>query len=257
MMRRSPGIGPWTPRRAGLLLAGAVLIARGYGWSVAFVVPHDDSPATVTPERETMVREQIERRGIKDPRVLEAMRRVPREAFVPESMRSQAYQDGPLPIGEGQTISQPYIVAVMSAAARVGPGDRVLEIGTGSGYQAAVLAAIGATVFSVEIRADLAERARRTLVETGYAGVHVKIGDGYRGWPEEGPFDAILVTAAPDAIPDPLLAQLKVGGRLVVPIGSGTQELVRVTRTAAGFDRENLLPVRFVPMTGEAERTRH
>lgn len=203
-----------------------------------------------------MVRDQIERRGIQDPRVLEAMRRVPREAFVPEALRPQAYADAPLPIGGGQTISQPYIVAFMTEAARLGPGDKVLEVGTGSGYQAAVLAELGARVWSIEIRGDLAERARRTLRETGYGEIQVRTGDGYRGWAEAGPFDAILVTAAPDAVPDPLLDQLKPGGRLIVPVGSGTQELVRVTRTPGGFERENLLPVRFVPMTGEAVRPR-
>jgi protein-L-isoaspartate(D-aspartate) O-methyltransferase len=210
--------------------------------------------AVVSPERESMVRDQIERRGVRDPRVLEAMRRVPREAFVPEAMRAQAYQDGPLPIGGGQTISQPYIVAFMSEAARVAPDDKVLEIGTGSGYQAAILAALGARVFSIEIRQELAERARRTLLETGHGEVRVKAGDGYRGWPEEAPFDAILVTAAPDAIPEPLLAQLKPGGRLVVPVGTGNQELLRVTKTASGFEHERLMAVRFVPMTGEAAR---
>ena len=210
--------------------------------------------AAVSAERETMVREQIERRGVKDPRVLEAMRRVPREAFVPEAVRAEAYRDGPVPIGGGQTISQPYVVAYMSEAARIAPDDKVLEIGTGSGYQAAILAALGARVFSIEIRPELAERARRTLLETGYGRVRVMAGDGYRGWPEEAPFDAILVTAAPDAVPEPLLAQLKPGGRLVVPVGAGTQELVRVTKTASGFDREKLMLVRFVPMTGEAAR---
>ncbi len=203
-----------------------------------------------------MVREQIERRGIKDPRVLDAMRRVPREAFVPEEARSQACHDGPLPLGDGQTISQPFIVAFMSEAARVGTGDKVLEIGTGSGYQAIILAALGAKVFSIEIRPQLAERARRTIEQTGYREVRVKVGDGWRGWPEEAPFDAILVTAAPDAVPDALLEQLRVGGRLVVPIGTGTQELVRLTRTASGADRESLLPVRFVPMIGEPGQPR-
>jgi protein-L-isoaspartate(D-aspartate) O-methyltransferase len=142
----------------------------------------------------------------------------------------------------------------MSEAARIAPADRVLEVGTGSGYQAAVLAAIGARVFSIEIRPELADRARQTLQETGYGEVQVRTGDGYRGWPEEAPFDAILVTAAPDAIPDPLLAQLKPGGRLVVPVGAGTQELIRLTRTASGVERETLMLVRFVPMTGEAAR---
>ncbi|HYV85177.1 MAG TPA: protein-L-isoaspartate(D-aspartate) O-methyltransferase [Patescibacteria group bacterium] len=223
---------------------------------MAFVEPYDDKSGQVTPERLSMVREQIEQRGIKDPRVLEAMRRVPREVFVPEEARSQACHDGPVLIGDGQTISQPFIVAFMSAAARVGTGDKVLEIGTGSGYQSAVLAALGAQVFSVEIRPQLAERARRTIERTGYGEVRVKVGDGWRGWPEEAPFDAILVTAAPDAVPDALLEQLRVGGRLVVPIGTGTQVLVRLTRTASGADRESLLSVRFVPMIGEPDRPR-
>ena len=221
---------------------------------MAFAAATESSRAAVPPGREAMVREQIERRGVKDARVLEAMRRVPREAFIPEPMRARAFEDGPVPIGGGQTISQPYIVAFMSEAARIAPADKVLEVGTGSGYQAAVLAALGARVFSIEIRPELADRARRTLQETGYGEVHVRTGDGYRGWSEEAPFDAILVTAAPDAIPDPLLAQLKPGGRLVVPVGAGTQELLRVTRTASGVERETLMLVRFVPMTGEAAR---
>jgi protein-L-isoaspartate(D-aspartate) O-methyltransferase len=240
-------------RRAGLLLVSFLTALPG-GGTVAFAAPAESSRTSIPPGRETMVREQIERRGIRDPRVLEAMRRVPREAFIPEALRARAFDDGPLPIGGGQTISQPYIVAFMSEAARIAPAGKVLEVGTGSGYQAAILAALGARVFSIEIRPELADRARRTLHETGYGEVQVRTGDGYRGWPEEAPFDAILVTAAPDAIPDPLLEQLKPGGRLVVPVGTGTQELLRVTRTASGFDRETLLPVRFVPMTGEAAR---
>jgi protein-L-isoaspartate(D-aspartate) O-methyltransferase len=247
-------IGRRMRRSTGALLFGSILAALPGGSTVTLAASAESSRGGVPPERESMVRDQIERRGVRDPRVLEAMRRVPREAFVPEAMRAQAYHDGPLPIGGGQTISQPYIVAFMSEAARLAPADKVLEVGTGSGYQAAILAAIGAHVFSIEIRPELAERARRALLETGYGEVQVRTGDGYRGWPEEAPFDAILVTAAPDAIPDPLLAQLKPGGRLVVPVGSGTQELLRVTRTASGFERETLLPVRFVPMTGEAAR---
>jgi protein-L-isoaspartate(D-aspartate) O-methyltransferase len=253
-MRRTSAIGRRWPRGAALLLSGSILAASPGGDSVMSAASPEADQSGVPPERESMVRDQIERRGVKDPRVLEAMRRVPREAFVPEAVRAEAYRDGPLPIGGGQTISQPYIVAFMSEAARIAPDDRVLEIGTGSGYQAAILAALGARVFSIEIRPELAERARRTLQETGYGEVRVKVGDGYRGWPEEAPFDAILVTAAPDAIPDPLLAQLKPGGRLVVPVGTGAQELLRVTKTAAGLERERLMAVRFVPMTGEAAR---
>jgi protein-L-isoaspartate(D-aspartate) O-methyltransferase len=206
--------------------------------------------------RRRMVSEQIEARGVRDPRVLDAMRRVPRHLFVPPGLRARAHEDNPLPIGEGQTISQPYIVAFMSEAARVRPGDRVLEVGTGSGYQAAVLSALGARVFSIEILPSLAELGRRNLEAAGFADVSVRTGDGYRGWPEEAPFDAIVVTAAPDEIPQPLLEQLKPGGRLVIPIGTGNQELIRVTRTESGFERASLLPVRFVPMTGEARQPR-
>ncbi|MBI4168908.1 MAG: protein-L-isoaspartate(D-aspartate) O-methyltransferase, partial [Acidobacteria bacterium] len=165
--------------------------------------------------------------------------------------------DSPLPIGEGQTISQPYIVAFMTEAIRPAPRDRVLEVGTGSGYQAAVLAGLVSEVFTIEIRPDLAQSARDRLADLGYGNVTVKAGDGFRGWPEHAPYDAIIVTAAPQDVPAPLIEQLKPGGRLVIPIGprdSDLQQLVRLTRTAEGTTRETLLPVRFVPMTGEARR---
>jgi protein-L-isoaspartate(D-aspartate) O-methyltransferase len=199
-----------------------------------------------------MVQEQIERRGVSDPLVLEAMRCVPRHLFVPPDLRDRAYDDKPLPIGSGQTISQPFIVAYMTEAARVRQGDRVLEIGAGSGYQAAVLATIGARVFSLEILPEVADATRAALQAARIAGVEVRTGDGYHGWPEEAPFDAILVTAAPETTPEPLVGQLAEGGRLIVPVGAGSQELLRLTRTASGLLRESLLPVRFVPMTGEA-----
>ncbi|MGH9748362.1 MAG: protein-L-isoaspartate(D-aspartate) O-methyltransferase [Candidatus Polarisedimenticolia bacterium] len=208
-------------------------------------------------ERLRMVRDQIERRGVRDPLVLQAMRRVPRHLLVGPQERFRAYQDGPLPIGSGQTISQPYIVAFMTEALRVGTGDRVLEVGTGSGYQAAVLAAIVKEVFTIEIHAELARDARKRLEELGVRNVRIREGDGFHGWPEEAPFDAIIVTAAPASIPRPLLDQLRPGGRLVIPLGpldAEAQNLVRVTRTADGFERETLLPVRFVPMTGEAQQ---
>jgi protein-L-isoaspartate(D-aspartate) O-methyltransferase len=239
------------------LLAGMGVAATVGGCGAAMTGPEDTGRDPYSPLRLAMVHEQIERRGVADPRVLDAMRRVPRERFVPEAVRAQAYEDRPLLIGEGQTISQPYIVAFMTEAARVAPGDRVLEIGTGSGYQAAVLDEVGAEVYSIEILPDLAERARRALAETGHGDVRVKTGDGFKGWPEAAPFAVILVTAAPEEIPAPLLDQLGPGGRLVIPIGSGNQELVRVTRTEQGFRRESLLPVRFVPMTGEALGPRH
>ena len=201
-----------------------------------------------------MVSRQIEARGVRDPRVLRAMREVPRHRFVPESERASAYDDPPLPIGHRQTISQPYIVALMSELANVKPGDKVLEVGTGSGYQAAVLAAMGVKVFSIEIVEPLAKRADALLKELGYAKhVQVRHGDGYAGWPEHAPFDAVIVTAAPPKIPEPLKQQLKVGGRLVIPVGKYYQSLIRVTRSKDGFDKENIIPVRFVPMTGKAQ----
>ena len=209
--------------------------------------------------REAMVHEHIEARGISDPLVLRAMRTVPRHVFVPADVVEEAYLDSPLAIGQDQTISQPYVVAWMSELAHVGEGSRVLEIGTGSGYQAAVLAEMGADVFSIEIVEPLARRAHAVLLELGYAAerggrVRTRIGDGYRGWLEEAPFDAILLTAAPAEIPEPLLAQLAVGGRLVAPVGPrfSTQELQVVTRTADGYERHTEGLVRFVPMTGEA-----
>jgi protein-L-isoaspartate(D-aspartate) O-methyltransferase len=204
--------------------------------------------------RERMVKEQLESRDIRDPRVLDAMRRVPRHELVPESLRDQAYQDRALPIGLGQTISQPYVVAFMSQAAEIHEGDKVLEIGTGSGYQAAVLVAMGARVYTIEYLPELAERARRDLARIGYAPAGARAGDGYGGWPEQAPFDAILVTAAPDHVPPALVEQLAVGGRMVLPVGSWSQDLVRLRKTERGIEREVLLPVRFVPMRGEAER---
>jgi len=204
--------------------------------------------------RAAMVREQIEARGVRDPAVLAAMGAVPRHELVPESVREHAYEDRPLPIGHGQTISQPYVVAAMSEALDLDGDERVLEIGTGSGYQAAVLSGLCREVFSIEIVEPLAERARADLARLGYDNVQVRSGDGYQGWPEQAPFDAIVVTAAPDHVPQPLLDQLAPGGRLVMPVGDAFQELIRITRTEHGFERESLFPVRFVPMTGEAQR---
>jgi protein-L-isoaspartate(D-aspartate) O-methyltransferase len=204
-------------------------------------------------QRQQMVATQIAARGIKDPQVLAAMAEVPRHEFVPENRRVSAYSDFPLPIGHGQTISQPFIVAFMTEAADIDPDDRVLEIGTGSGYQAAVLAQIAKAVYSIEIVEPLAETAAANLKRLGYDNVTVKVGDGYEGWPEQAPFDAVLVTAAPPEIPPPLLEQLKPGGRLVMPVGKTLQQLIRITKTAHGQVRETLLPVRFVPMTGKAQ----
>lgn len=199
-----------------------------------------------------MISEQIEARGVTDPLVLDAMRRVPRHRFVPGNLRDQAYEDTPLPIGEGQTISQPYVVAHMTALLRPRRGMKVLEVGTGSGYQAAVLAACGCEVYSVEVIPDLGHRAGAVLKELGYTYVHVRIGDGFDGWPEHAPYDGVMLTAAPEEVPPPLTAQLREGGRLVAPVGKGAQQLVVITKTAKGLRREFLDPVRFVPMTGKA-----
>jgi protein-L-isoaspartate(D-aspartate) O-methyltransferase len=191
--------------------------------------------------------------GIRDPRVLAAMSRVERHRFVPEPVRPQAYEDGALPVGEGQTISQPYIVALMTELLALTGKERVLEIGTGSGYQAAILAETAREVWSIEIVEPLGRRAEATLRELGYGGVHVRIGDGYRGWPEAAPFDAIIVTAAPDHVPQPLIDQLQVGGRLVIPVGSQYQDLLFLRKTEQELVRKEVIPVRFVPMTGEAD----
>ena len=204
--------------------------------------------------RERMVEEQIEARGVRDPRVLAALRAVPRHEFVPPEERAHAYRDRPLPIGQGQTISQPYIVAVMTELLELSGDEKVLEIGTGSGYQAAVLSQLAREVYTIEIVPELASRAEADLRRLGHANVRVRQGDGYRGWPEHAPFDAIVVTAAPGHVPQPLVDQLAVGGRLVLPVGDVFQDLVLVTRDALGVREERLLGVRFVPMTGEAER---
>jgi protein-L-isoaspartate(D-aspartate) O-methyltransferase len=205
-------------------------------------------------ERHRMVEEQIRRRGIDRPEVLAAMDTVPRHLFVPESVRDQAYEDHPLPIGEGQTISQPYVVAVMTSLLDLDGDDKVLEIGTGSGYQAAVLSRLAKAVYTIEIRAPLGRRAAETLKRLGYDNVHVRIGDGYKGWPEAAPFDGIVVTAAPDRIPPPLIEQLKVGGHMVIPVGNFFQDLMVLTKTDKGLERRTVIPVRFVPMTGEIEK---
>ena len=202
-------------------------------------------------ERQTMVDDQIRARGSADPAVLRAMERVQRHLFVPPSHRDAAYEDGPLPIGSGQTISQPYIVAYMTEALAVNRTSKVLEIGTGSAYQAAVLAEIVKEVYTIEIVEELGTRAAALLKELGYRNVHTRIGDGYKGWPEHAPFDAIVVTAAPDHIPQPLVDQLAVGGRMVIPVGRGDQEMVIVSKTPAGVVEKRTIAVRFVPLTRE------
>jgi protein-L-isoaspartate(D-aspartate) O-methyltransferase len=204
--------------------------------------------------REQMVKTQIEGRGVRDLRVLEAMRTVPRHLFIPESYRDRAHEDRPLPIGMKQTISQPYMVAIMTELLDPKPDDRVLEVGTGSGYQAAVLSGLVGHVYTIEIIPELAERARRTISTLGYGNVTVITGDGYRGLPKQAPFDGILVTAAPVEVPKPLLEQLRLGGRLVIPVGGRRQYLQVLQRTEEGIETKTLFGVRFVPMTGEAEK---
>jgi len=234
---------------------GAQLLAPGCGDGFdGFDAGAPSSDPTRQAERERMVERQIEARGVKDTAVLRVMRQVPRHLFVPVSYAPQAYWDGPLAIGHGQMISQPYIVAFMAEALRMRGDDRVLEIGTGSGYQTAVLAQLARDVFSIEIVKPLAERAAAKLKNLGYANVQVRVGDGYQGWPEHAPYDAILVSAAPDHIPQPLLDQLAVGGRMILPLGKKfSQDLMLIRRTHSGYERTPLLPVAFVPMTGEAQ----
>lgn len=239
-----------TPARALAVLALALLAHPAAGAGRERAAP---DPAARAEERLRMVAEQIEARGIDDARVLAAMRAVPRHEFVPPERAARAYDDRALSIGHGSTISQPYVVALMTELARVGPGSRVLEVGTGSGYQAALLAAIGCRVHSIEIVEPLAREARARLSRLGYGAVRVRAGDGYRGWPEVAPFDAVIVTAAAPRVPEPLLEQLAVGGRLVIPVDvpGGEQELQVHERSENGISMQRVLGVRFIPMTGE------
>jgi len=222
-----------------------VLLPRAGAW--------DESSATRT-ARLKMVSRQIAARGVKNERVLEAMRTVPRHLFVPETIEDRAYADSPLPIGDGQTISQPYIVALMSELLETGPNQRVLEIGTGSGYQAAVLSELVDQVYSIEIKQALHLRAARLLAELEYGNVHTRHADGYYGWSEQAPFDGIMITAAVDHVPPPLLRQLVDGGRLVLPLGHpfSYQNLVVVTKEGEDFRLRQITGVLFVPMTGKA-----
>lgn len=205
-------------------------------------------------ERARMVRQQVALRGVNETRLLAAMRKVPRDQFVPEAVRNLAYTDQPLPIGYDQTISQPFIVAFMTERLQLRPTDRVLEIGTGSGYQAAILAELAREVYTIEIVAPLGERAKTTLQRLGYKNVHVKIGDGYQGWPEEAPFEAVIVTCAPEHVPRPLIDQTREGGRVIIPVGAaGSQLLYLLEKKAGRLQQRAVLPVRFVPMTGSAQ----
>ena len=201
--------------------------------------------------RRSMVEEQIRQRGISQPEVLSAMEQVPRHLFVPETMREQAYRDQALSVGSGRTIYQPYIVAYMTSLLALKPGDRVLEIGTGSGYHTAVLSRIAKEVYTIEIVDGIASSAKRRLQELGYRNVQARTGDGYKGWPDKAPFDAILLTAAPPSIPKTLVDQLAVGGRMVVPVGSGAfQDLMVISKTREGIAKRTVIPVRVSPMTG-------
>ena len=205
-------------------------------------------------QRQMMVEEQIVSRGVTNSGVVKAMAEVPRHVFVPDRLREQSYVDGPLAIGSGQTISQPYIVALMTSLLELDGTEKILEIGTGSGYQAAVLSRLAREVYTIEIREELGEKAEHTLSDLGYDNIHVRIGDGYQGWPEQAPFDGIMVTAAPGEIPEPLIGQLKVGAKLVIPVGDFFQDLLVLTKTADGVERREIIPVRFVPMIGEVEK---
>jgi protein-L-isoaspartate(D-aspartate) O-methyltransferase len=238
------------PQRRTLSWRVALVVVSALACSGASSLP--DSPDPWAQPRAALV-DGLAARGIRDDRVLAAMRRVPRHEFVPSELRARAYDDTPLPIGSEQTISQPFVVAAMTEAARIAPRARVLEIGTGSGYQAAVLVELGAEVYSIEIVEPLARRAHRLLARLGYR-LHARVGDGYAGWPDAAPFDAIIVTAAPDHIPSALVDQLAIRGRLVIPVGGRDREqhLDVITRGRDGTTTETLFPVRFVPMTGAA-----
>lgn len=207
-------------------------------------------------QRQYMVEKQLAGRDINQGRVLDAMRRVQRHLFVPADLREEAYADHPLPIGFGQTISQPYIVAFMTQALHLKEGEKVLEIGTGSGYQAAILAEMGAMVYTIEIVEPLAKEAETRLASLGYDNVHVRAGDGYGGWPEQAPFDAVIVTAAPESIPQPLVQQLAMGGRMIIPVGGMVQDLILLEKRPDGIHKKDVLPVRFVPMTGKIQTQR-
>jgi protein-L-isoaspartate(D-aspartate) O-methyltransferase len=218
-------------------------------------IPEEDNNVYAQ-RRWEMVETQIVSRGIRDPKLIRAMLKIPRHKFVSENLRDIAYGDNPLPIGIEQTISQPYIVALMTELLKLNSGQKVLEVGTGSGYQAAIIAEMGCEVYTIEIMGSLSEKAQEVLKSLGYKNIHYKIGDGYRGWPQFAPFDAIIVTAAPDHMPQPLIEQLKADGRMVIPVGVQYQELLLIKKTDKGTDTKTVTPVRFVPMTGEAQKSK-
>ncbi len=237
-----------TDRRRATVLLGLLLAA------CAATPSGLQAPDEWAARRARMVERQIQARGIADPRVLAAMRKVPRHLFIPEATRAEAYDDHPVPIGFGQTISQPFIVAYMTEQLQLAPTDKVLEIGTGSGYQAAILAELAREVYTIEIIPELAARARATLESLGYRNVHVRHGNGYLGWPEAAPFDKIIVTAAPDEVPPALVDQLAVGGILIAPVGAAEQVMTIVRKTPGGLVRRETIPVLFVPMTGKPKK---
>ena len=236
--------------RAALLLTLLVLISCSSMSFTEGTAVHEEPAQSFKRQRQALV-DQLKSEGITDSDVLKAMMKVPRHEFVPESHRHYSYRNQPLPIGHKQTISQPFIVGYMTQAASIAPGEKVLEIGTGSGYQAAVLAELAAQVYTIEIIPELAEGAKSVLAKLGYKNVHVKTGNGYEGWPEHAPFDAIVVTAAPNEVPQKLVDQLALRGKMVIPVGSTFQEMVIITRNESGVVEQRTIPVRFVPMTGK------
>jgi protein-L-isoaspartate(D-aspartate) O-methyltransferase len=246
-------------RIAAVLLASLLLAYQGGCSTNVFHAQSDDSKDTparavngFAERRQQMVDDQLRARGITDPLVLTAMLKVPRHLFVPQGIVNSAYEDTALPLTLGQTISQPFIVAYMTQALELKGGEKVLEIGTGSGYQAAVLSEIVKEVFTIEILPELAKHAEEVLAPLGYRNIHFRTGDGYLGWPEFAPFDAIIVTAAPDHVPQPLVDQLKRGGRMIIPLGRIDQKLLVIEKGDTGITRRSTIPVRFVPMTGKA-----
>ncbi len=247
--RRSAWLRPWLRwcLAAGLLLAATAVFAAGRRPLGPPPPPRPDPFAAL---RRSMVMQQIRGRGIDKPSVLSAMELVPRHIFVPLAEQPRAYEDQPLPLGSGRTIYQPYIVALMTSLLDLDPRKTVLEVGTGSGYHAAVLSRIARRVYSIEISPPVAAEAERRIAELGYRNVEIRVGDGYQGWPEAAPFDAILLSAAPPRIPRPLLDQLRVGGKMVVAEGGFIQDLLVITKTPEGLRRQTVIPVRLSPMTG-------
>jgi protein-L-isoaspartate(D-aspartate) O-methyltransferase len=250
MTRRPPVLGRRPRRLAAVLLALLLVASSDFGLGLGLGLSRPAFADDLAAQRKTMV-EELRRRGITKPEVLAAMAQVPRHLFVPNEVRAQAYSDTPLPIGGGRTVYQPYVVALMTSLLDLKKGDKVLEVGTGSGYHAAVLARIARQVYSVEIVDLVASQATTRLSLLGYHNVSVKVGDGYQGWQEEAPFDAILLSAAPPHIPKPLIAQLRVGGHMVVPVGGFFQDLLVITKAADGIETRTVIPVRLSPMTGK------